>query len=211
MKILIPKTAVRAAVVIPLFALGSTFALTLTDINTVGTVQPGTPASPADDLVYVNTLLGLSGSPGTVFANFTDTVGTHTYTIGGFDYAGLVSGPGVTIGKNDALPTSGDYLVIAKYAGGSGNPHDDLPSVGGDVVLVDLGGTLVLPQTGESLFMNAQGKGYGLSGATYFSFVPGEDVLLPPNGGPSVPDGGATALLLGGGVTALAFLRRKLS
>jgi hypothetical protein len=36
-----------------------------------------------------------------------------------------------------------------------------------------------------------------------------EDIQTPPEG--SLPDGGATAMLLGGGISALAMLRRKLS
>jgi hypothetical protein len=147
----------------------------------VGTIVAGSPASPANEVDYVNNLLGIIG------ANVTSSISGHTYKTGATDYSGTVSN-GVQDKyddtKNNIVPAGHDY-VLAKYGDN-------------DVVFYLGGNSVTLPLNGASLFMNPPGRaGLGLSHFTVF-------------GTPTVntPDGGATAALLGLGFLGMAAFRK---
>jgi hypothetical protein len=157
------------------------------DQYVVGTVSPGAPANPDSVKDYINFMIGL-GLGQSVVHDFGQPEGTQTITRSNNVFAnlptasgaGAVSGTGTTIDLN-ALGTF-TYL-FAKYDGQNDN----------SVVwyIGDLSGVLTIPGFGPN--------GYGLSGW----------ILFGPTGG-SVPDGGATVMLLGAALGALGMARRFL-
>jgi len=161
--------------------------LTFGDGNDLGQVLFGIPSGDADRLSYVNHLIGMS-------LNSTDTFSGQTFHRSGADpangnypaavLAGHVNGTSTSINLG---PTAGVFLYLfAKYDG---------PNAGSEVWFVgNLSGTITIPAFGLA------GQHYGLSGWTLFR---GE-------GGGQVPDGGATVMLLGAGLGALAMARHFL-
>jgi hypothetical protein len=171
-------------------AMGSSAsAINLNDPGVVGTVTDGAPASIEDEVVYVNTLLGLG-------ANVTQTIADELYKTSSTDYNGTVSADGAfkmnTTDAGFSLTVSGYEYVLAKYDGLNG----------GSILFFVDGGTIVLPGTSEPLWTNPGGNGFGISHWT--GFGPND----PP---PSVPDAGSTLAMIGAAMTSLGFLRRKLS
>lgn len=167
----------------------SAFALSINDPGVVGTVTDGAPSSIADETIYVNTLLGLA-------ANVTQTIGGELYKTSSTDYSGTVAESGAfkmnTTDAGFSLTVSGYDYVLAKYDGLNG----------GSVLFYVGGGSITLPETSESLWVNPASNGYGISHWT--GFGPG----TPP---PSVPDAGSTLAMVGAAIGSLGFLRRKLS
>jgi hypothetical protein len=172
-------------------------ALTINDPNVIGTIIDSIPASIANEVVYVNNLLGLTPNAGPV------VIGTETYTRGANADPGSGSVTAVGAVQTDVPPGgvsgSGYEYVLAKYDG---------PNAG--AVLFYFGGAaFTLPSDSATIWMNPQQQGYGISHWTGFN--PGPGTGPGPGPGPGVPDAGSTVALLGLAVTALGFLRRKLS
>jgi hypothetical protein len=170
----------------------SALAISINDPGIAGTVTDGAPSSIADEVVYVNTLLGLG-------ANVTTTIAGELYKTSSTDYNGTVVEAGA-MKKNatDAgfsLTVSGFDWILAKYDGLNG----------GSILFYVGGGTLVLPSTSEPLWTNPAGQGYGISHWT--GFGPSTPPPPPP---PSVPDAGSTMALFGAALGGLGLMRRKL-
>jgi hypothetical protein len=167
-------------------------AISINDPGVVGTVTDGAPSSIADEVIYVNTLLGLA-------ANVTQTISGELYKTSSTDYTGTVTDEGA-IKKNTtdagfSLTVSGFEWVLAKYDGQNG----------GSILFHLDGGTMTLPDASDPLWVNKAGQGYGISHWT--GFGPSDDDTPPP----SVPDAGSTLAMIGAAMTGLSLLRRKLS
>ena len=153
----------------------------------VGTFDPHT--SPADIntvTTWLNHLLGMGAS-----ATDSEVVGglTIDYRTSSVDYTGSVSADdAVRKDKGNLLNVAAGYdYVVAKYDGQNAG-----------YVAWYLGGeAATLPQFSNAIWANNQGSGYGISGYTAYKTTR------------TVPDGGATAVLLGLGVAGLALARRK--
>lgn len=171
-----------AVAVCAVFWGGPAYGLAITDPYVVGIVVSGEPASIADEVVYVNTLLGLGANAGPIVIN------GHTYTTGPVDYNGTVTALNAVQDDSESINVPAGYeYVLAKYDGPQG----------GDMVWYLGGMSMSLPANSWPLWKNNPGNaGLGLSHFTVFNPV-------------STPDYGATALLLGLGVFALGFLRRR--
>jgi hypothetical protein len=163
-------------------------ALTITDVNYLGSTDPGSPASESDEAAYINYLTGmtLGDTDLDVAAADVPVDGPKTYDFrrSNNSFATL---PTVTVDDADKsgddpapgpIDITGISYILAKYGG---------------VAHVWYVGNL----TGSQTLPADLGKGAGLSHYTTF----GERV--------GVPDGGATAVLLGVGMLGLAALRRK--
>jgi hypothetical protein len=162
-------------------------ALTIGDSHTLGYVMYGIPSGDADRQQYVNDLVGAynAGNP----SGFTFSAHGQDYTlVNGAPAFGATLPDAVLTGHVNGTSTSidlgagGTYLYLfAKYDG---------PNQGSVVWYVgDLNGLIDIP---------ADWNGYGLSGWTLFGSAG------------SVPDGGATAMLLGTAFGALGMARRFL-
>jgi hypothetical protein len=161
----------------------SAYALSITDPGVLGIIETGEPASDALETEYANTLLGqpLNSGPTTIQASNGDD---HDYTRNGLadPGSGSVSGPIKDETGNTVVPAGYEY-VLAKYDGPNG----------GDVLWYLGGAGITLPSTSEPLWANPAGHGYGISHFTVFN---------------SVPDGGATVMLLGAALAGLGTVRR---
>jgi hypothetical protein len=207
MKILTVKNALIAAAALPVLCGTSAFALTistpmsLSDSYIIGTIDPITPGnSLAQNVSKINTLLGLTGPDNTLV---TATVSGRDYATMHAGYSGSVSAANGDQSENhpsDPLASvpAGFDIVEAKYGPG--------------VVVFYLGGSATTLPTSSASFVFANGgQPSGLSDWRAYNGADGTHIV-PPEGTPNgLPDGGATMLLLGGGVSALAMLRRKLS
>jgi hypothetical protein len=141
---------------------------------------------------YLNHLLGMGASE-----TDSEVAGTLTidYKTSSVDYNGsFLASDGIrkdgdnTASMAELLSVAAGYdIVVAKYDGKNA----------GYVVWYLGGEAATLPQFSNDIWSNNQGSGYGISGYTAFKK------------GNSVPDGGATATLLGLGVAMLATIRRK--
>ena len=108
----------------------------------------------------------------------------------GHTYAKFTADTGtVGAGVQNTTDNSGTGIgwLLAKYDGPNG----------GDV-LFKIDGDFTIPKDSGTLWENDNGKGYGLSHFTYFR-----------SESQHVPDGGATAALLGIGMLGLVAFRRK--
>ena len=173
------------AVTMALVTLGiasQTFATSLTigDSHELGFVNYGIPSGDADRTTYVNHLINMV--PGTSDSGDGQDYTRSTNIFGSLPAAVFAqngSGTSVDLGAN------GFKYLFAKYDG---------PNFGSEVWYVgDLSGVITIQQFGT-------GEKYELSGWTLFN--PGS-----PNS-VSVPEGGATMLLLGTAVGALFVVRR---
>ena len=148
------------------------------DAFDLGSIVPPEPASPPDEVGYVNTLIAQSlGS--------TTTIGTYTYTR---TFASCGTCPAAVFNSKDEsggntidLGTGGCTYLLGKYDGPQGG--DEVWNVQG------LTGIQTIPLFGFS-------HPYGLSHWTLFG------------GGGQVPDGGTTVMLLGAALGALGIARR---
>ena len=158
------------------------------DTHVVGTVTPGSPASPADVRDYINFMIKLSlgdsvnhdfgGAEGIQKITRTTNMFANLPTASA---TGAVTGTGITID----LDLYGKFTYpFAKYDG-----QRDISQVW---YIGGLTGQITIPLLGP--------KGHALSGW----------ILFGPTGG-SVPDGGATVTLLGVALGALGVVRRYLT
>jgi hypothetical protein len=146
-----------SASAIPIYTGGSPFGLNTPGV--VGAVFDGSPASVADEVGYINHLLGITG------LNQDVTLGGHEYLTGVYDYSGFVS-DGVKTESGNFVPSGSDF-VLAKYGEN-------------DVVFYLGGNSVTLPLDGSSLIMNKPGNsGLGLSHFTTFG-------VAVPDGGATV-------------------------
>jgi hypothetical protein len=158
--------------------------LTFDDAFDLGSVIPGEPASDAQEVIYVNNLVGLAQGSGTT------VIDGHTYNR---KNTSCGTCPTVTVGdiavKDETgnnvvdLGTGGFTYLLAKYDGPNGG--DEIWNVQG------MTGLMEIPLNGLP-----PGNKYGLSHFTLFG------------GGGQVPDGGTTAALLGAALAGMGFLRR---
>jgi len=148
----------------------------------LGSVDPGSPANPADEVVYINLLLSLS-------ANAVATIDGHTYDTSLNDCAGC---PAAVLSGQQTVDTGGPVLaldvslftyLLVKYGNTS------------YVWNVANFTTVDIPSTLNGF----NGPGTGLSHYALFT---------PAGGG--VPDGGTTAGLLGLAMLGLGYLRRRM-
>ena len=164
-------------------------ALTIGDGQTLGYVFYGIPSGDADRTQYVNDLVFEynQGHPDgfTFSASGQDYTLVHGSPAFGATLPGAVFGHDGTGNTGINLGAIGTYTYLfAKYDG---------PNQGSVVWYVgNLGGPIDIP---------ADWNGYGLSGWTLFT------AGAPPG---SLPDGGATAMLLGAALGALGMVRRFL-
>jgi hypothetical protein len=165
--------------------------LTLNSDGVLGTVRPGVPFSEPEVDDYVNFLLDMS-------LNSTTTSDGQTYVRN----TALDPGTG-SVSSTDYLTGTGTFVeagweyLAAKYDGPNGG-----------LVVIYLGGeSATLPTTSWNLWVNKQGKGYGLSGWIAYNTVCLVNCTLPDEPEPSVPDSGSTAMLLGSVLFALAVSR----
>lgn len=181
-KILIPIVVVLAIGFMPVASSAATI-LTTTIPEYLGSIDPGSPSSPTDELGYINTLLGLG-------ANGSVTVGGHTYSASSNDCAGCP--PAVFAGNTGNVDTNGPVLnldvsnwtyLLAKYA------DVDYVWTVANLTTVDIPATL------------DNGQGNGLS----------HYILFNPTGATGVPDGGTTAGLLGLAMLGLGYVRRRMA
>ena len=161
-------------------------AISLNDPGVVGTIEAGTQNSSTDNEVeWANYLLSL-GANATVTAdgNIPTDGASENYKTGINNYNGTLTG-GTQI--NNSTNVSGYAYVLAKYDGqNAGYVLFNVAAYGNTI-----------PGTSEPIWTNTQGNGYGLSHFTGY-------------GSTSVPDGGMTLMLLGGGLVGLETLRRRL-
>jgi protein with PEP-CTERM/exosortase system signal len=178
---------VSAAVCAAMLALShNASALTTGDTHELGQVRPPIPEGDADITQYVNFMIGLAlGGSGHVIIGPHDALVTRSLN----DFGPLpspatlaVRGTGTTI---DLGTTAGVYDYLFAHYGGPGGGTAEVWFVG------DLSGVITIPATGFGR--------YGLSGWALFT---------APGG--AVPDGGATVMLLGAALAALARARRFL-
>lgn len=159
-------------------------AFSLTESNVIAFVQPATPSEPVDETARLQYLINIS------VLGSAQAPDSNSYTL--------------VFGANVPIPLPGPATFATKITTGSlpitlTTPYNYLMAkFGPDSVYYYLGG-----QTGtlESLFIPAGlgQNGNGLSHISLFNQLPGG----------SVPDGGATIVLLGGAICGLAFLRRR--
>lgn len=152
----------------------------------VGTFRSGEPSSIADEVAYVNWLLGL-GADVTDIHNFGNPQDPYTFQTSLVDFNGTVNVADAI--QNQTLGGMGFDYVMAKFDGPNG----------GDVLWYVGGAAFSPPGDSVGLWANNAGQGYGLSHWTGF-------------GSTSVPDSGMTAIFLGLGllVVSIATYRRRL-
>jgi len=159
-------------------------------ITELGTVTPGTPASPSDETGYLTQLINMynNGTPASPFSS-----GNKTYTLNvgsavpppslpapGVNNGQVVSGNGPQTGLMINLGANSYNYVMVKWG-----QDDEFYYIGG------LTGTITL---------NNDVNGNGESHYDLFGGTPRQ-----------VPDGGTTILLFGAALSGLGLLRRKLS
>jgi len=191
-------------------AQATTITLTTMDVSTdshaVGEVVAGVDygkfgGNIGGDLAMANQLISMAIS--TTFIGVDQSVGNsdvlYTRTANKFGFATpqtqmpsasgtVVDGGGLTVSQI-ILTGSGAYYLVAKYDGKNGGAE-----------VWDISGLV----SGDKINLPSTAWGHGMTGYALF----GGEALLPPQ---SIPDGGATVLLLGAALSGLGLLRRKLS
>ena len=159
--------------------------LAIGDQHELGQVIPPTPEGDGDITQYVNFMIGLSlGGSGHVIIGPHDSLVTRSMN----DFGSLRSPATLALrgtGTNVNLGAVGTYDYLFAHYGGPGGGFAEVWYVG------NLNGMITIPATGN---------GHGLSGWALFT---------APSGG--VPDGGATAMLLGAALGVLGVVRRFLN
>jgi hypothetical protein len=163
-------------------------ALSFSDAYSIGLVETGEPASPLDEVGYINTLIAQALNSGPT------TIAGHDYTRTGNDFGALptavVAGANAGQTGNTGIDVTGFTYLLGKYDGPNG----------GDYVwyVGNLSGTVDIPADSAPWAVNRPGNGYGLS---HWS-------LYNPSGD-RVPDAGTTLMLLGSAFAGLSLVRRK--
>ena len=163
-------------------------ALTVGDARYVGAIIDGIPASPADEVNYINSLIQVAPGVLDSACNLdTDEACDRTLSTlaGPLPTAEITSAVKVESGTLTSFSPNGYEYVLAKYGSGQ--------SGGGSYVWY-IGG-LVADQTLPANF------GAGGPGISHYSLYNAT--------GTSVPDGGATAALLGLSMVGLGMIRRR--
>ena len=176
------------------------------DSHAVGDVVPGVDygqfgGNIGGDLAMANQLLSMAIN--TTFTGVGQSVGgkdvLYTRTANPFGFATpqtqmpsasgtIVDGGGLTVSQI-TLTGSGAYYLVAKYDGPQGGAEVwDISGLG----------------SGDIINLPSAAWGHGMTGYALF----GGGDPLPPQ---SIPDGGATVLLLGAALSGLGLRRRKLS
>jgi hypothetical protein len=168
--------------------------LTVGDAFTLGTINPGSPSSAADEAGYINTLIGLALNGSTTIprppagpANDNVVVRSNN-AFASLPTASAVGSVRDETGENEGDFGSGFQYLVAKYG-----PNTVVWFVGG------LTGEFEVP---EEAVVGSATRRLGLSHTT---------LITPGGGGSGVPDGGSTFALMGMVLSSFAFLRRKLS
>jgi hypothetical protein len=159
-------------------------ALTINDFGVVGIVNGQAGDTGPQEAMKAQHILDLpAGTLNSLWA-----VDNHVYSTSATEYSGLINGPGIQSAVGATHVDAGWEYALAKYDGQNAG-----------YVLFFLGGAAAdLPGDSASIWLNGQGKGYGISHFTVFDPTP------------TVPDGGTTVMLLGAALSGLALLRRKL-
>lgn len=160
------------------------YALVLDDPGVVGTIEAGTQnSSIANEVQWANFLLDMGADEfQTTDGNNPPDGKTENYQTSLTDYNGFLTG-GTQV--QNSTDVSGYEWVLAKYDGPlAGYVLFNVPGLGGTTI----------PQLSHSIW-GGPGQ-YDLSHFTGF-------------GSTSVPDGGATLMLLGGALVGLETLRRR--
>jgi VPDSG-CTERM motif len=159
--------------------------LSIGDAHELGQVNPAIPEGDADITQYVNFMIGLSlGGSGHVIIGPHDNVVTRSMN----DFGPLFSPAALALrgtGNMIDLGTQGTYGYLFAHYGG---PNGGFAEVW---YIADSSGTITIPATAG---------GNGLSGWALFTA-----------GNGSVPDGGATVMLLGAALGALGIVQRLMS
>ena len=164
-------------------------AFSLTASHVIGFVQPAVPAEPVDETARLQYFIDVNNLGGAVAPD------GNSYTLV-FGASVPTTLPSPASFGTKISPASPPLLLPITLS----TPYTYLMAkFGPDAVYYYMGG-----QTGalESLFIPA-GLGTNGNGLSHVS------LFNPTGGGPSVPDGGSTAALLGGVVACLMFLRRR--
>ena len=182
------------------FALGLTAntasALAIGDANYLGYVDPGSPANAEDEVFYINTLLGIAPGGTLLDVNPPPSPPNTLYDFSRVDstldcsLCPAATTAGADSGNDPAtsVDVDGWTYLVAKYG--------DVSHVWYVVGL----GTETLPQSGFGGFHPKTGEPVQNGLSHYSLYNPGE----------KVPDGGATAGLLGLAMLGLGYLRRRI-
>jgi len=166
----------------------SAIPLTFNDVYGLGTVVSGEPASPVNEIGYINTLIDQALGSGPT------SIAGHLYTRTSNDFGPLPDAMDDNSvrdesGGSTGIDVTGYQYLLGKYDGPNGG--DFIWYVG------DLSGEVDIPQTSSPWRVNRPGNGFGLS---HWS-------LYNPT---SVPDGSTTLVLLGAALSSLWLVRQKL-
>ncbi len=156
--------------------------LTFGDQYYIGHINDGIPSSPTDEVTYINNLITLAAGAGV------ETIGTEAYDrldstlVTSFPTAVVTGNTRDESGNSLGIDVTGYTYLLGKY---------DAFHAGSYVWDVSGLTEVNIPSLGPA-------DKYGLSHYSLYNFKP-----------PTVPDGGATLMLLGGALVGLAALRRK--
>lgn len=180
-KLLIPMALAVVLAFTPTTA-GAATTLTTALPEYLGSVDPGSPASPADEVEYINLLLSLG-------ANAQATIDGHTYDTSANDCAGC---PAAVLSGQQSVNTGGPVLAL------------DVSLF--TYLLVKYGNTSyvwnVANFTTVDIPSTLNGFNFPGTGLSHYA-------LFTPGGG--VPDGGTTAGLLGLAMLGLGYVRRRMA
>jgi len=168
----------------------SAITLTLTGSNTIGSVTPGTETATAANAAYLYALIYRNNNDTTTSPY--DFVGT-SYALN-FDSGTTLAFPNALdtvetggIGGDNSLDVTGFEYLIVKYGGAQGSALV--------FNVTDIVGDVTVPGTGTT----------GGNANKYLLF----NSLTSPTP-TDVPDGGATAMMVGAGLIGLGAMRQKL-
>lgn len=158
----------------------------------LGNVNPPEPADPVHYADYINAMIGLSlgGSTTVSVPGGSDTVYRSGNAFSDLTTATTLGDVLSSVNPSTSILDTGFEYLVGKYDGPNGGLEV------WDIASIAAGTTITIPE-------NAYGAGngqYGLSGW-----------VLMDSTSQNVPDGGATALLLGIGLSALFLVQRYMA
>jgi len=185
-KLVLLCTAVCAAMFAFSHNANANTALTIGDTNTLGYVYYGIPSGDADRSTYVNDLVAFYNSGCASGTDCGNAHGQDYFMVNGSPHFGALLAGTVAVAAHGTNATGINLGVMGTYT--YLFAKYDGPNQGSVVWYVgNLQGLIDIP---------SEWNGYGLSGWTLFTA--------------SVPDGGATVMLLGAALGALGMVRRYL-